>query len=381
MNHVDLFAGIGGFSLGAINAGMKTVAHVEIDKKCQSVLRKNFTDTQIYDDVRTFGKRDCEYADVITFGSPCQDLSIAGKRDGLSGARSGLFYEAVRIIDELEPKYAVWENVPGALSSNGGGDFRKIIEALVKSEVPMPKSGRWAPAGMVRSGKREIVWRVLDAQYFGVAQRRRRVFVVVGFGGRSAAEILFEREGVCWNPPPRRETRKENTGIVGTLSANDGGTNRPAGNANELDFCVSHTLTAKQGYRSNFESETLIAFNADRDGTSSENISPTLTSKGNKQSDHGAYQKMAIAWNWQSGGDVRYDFNDKPMLHSSQVPAVGVRRLMPVECERLQGFQDGWTSGQADSSRYQQLGNAVCVNVVTWIMNRIASYEKQFLPV
>ena len=136
--------------------------------------------------------------DIITFGSPCQDLSTAGKRAGLSGERSGLFMEAIRIIKEMRevtdgkyPRYALWENVPGALSSSNGYDFKAVLESFAETEVPFPKYGKWANAGMVRGGGTSIAWCVYNAQYFGVAQRRRRIFLVRDFGGKSAGEILF----------------------------------------------------------------------------------------------------------------------------------------------------------------------------------------------
>jgi DNA (cytosine-5)-methyltransferase 1 len=194
LTHGELFAGISGFGLGFEKAGFKTVWHVEIDEGCQSVLSRHYPDVPIFGDIRGCGKHNLERVNVITFGSPCQDLSVAGKREGFDGERSGLFFEAVRIIHELKPDYAVWENVPGAFSSNGGADFQSAISELLCTSVPMPRSGRWANAGMVRSGQTEISWRVLDAQYFGLAQRRKRMFLIAGFGGRRTAEILFERE-------------------------------------------------------------------------------------------------------------------------------------------------------------------------------------------
>lgn len=136
--------------------------------------------------------------DIITFGSPCQGLSLAGKRLGLADERSGLFSEAIRIIQEMQeathgkyPKIAIWENVPGALSSDGGRDFRAVLEAFTETKIPMPPSGRWTNAGMVRSQSVDLAWCVYDAQYFGTAQRRRRVFLIADFGGRRAGEILF----------------------------------------------------------------------------------------------------------------------------------------------------------------------------------------------
>lgn len=148
------------------------------------------------------------FVDCITFGSPCQDLSIAGKRAGLAGERSGLFMEAVRIIKEMRdksgglyPTFAVWENVPGAFSSNGGEDFRAVLEELaltVEPEVsiPRPAKGKWAKAGFIAGNGWSLAWRTFDAQFWGVPQRRRRIALVVDFGGERAGEILFERTGV-----------------------------------------------------------------------------------------------------------------------------------------------------------------------------------------
>jgi DNA (cytosine-5)-methyltransferase 1 len=144
-----------------------------------------------------------EPVDIITFGSPCQNLSVAGKQEGLKGEQSCLFYEAIRIIREMRretngryPRYAIWENVPGAFSSNKRQDFRAVLEEITQAEIPMPKSGRWANAGMVRGNGYSVAWRVLDAQYWGVPQRRRRIFLVADFRGQSAPEILFECEGM-----------------------------------------------------------------------------------------------------------------------------------------------------------------------------------------
>lgn len=150
------------------------------------------------------GAHNLEPVEIITFGSPCQDLSVAGKRAGLAGSRSGLFYEAIRIVSELRPALAIWENVPGAFSSNAGRDFAAVLSAF--RDI----------------GARDIGWTVLDAQYSGVAQRRRRVFVVSDFRGDRTGEILFESPCVCGNPPPSREA---GPGVAESISAclNSGG--------------------------------------------------------------------------------------------------------------------------------------------------------------
>ena len=161
-------------------------------------------------DIQTI--KNAPFVDCITFGSPCQDLSIAGKRAGLAGERSGLFMEAVRIIKEMEeqsgglyPTFAIWENVPGAFSSNKGRDFQTVLEELAKikePEVSIPQSDKWANAGFICGNGWSIAWRTLDAQFWGVPQRRCRIAVVMDFGGQRAGEILFERTGVSGNPEP-----------------------------------------------------------------------------------------------------------------------------------------------------------------------------------
>lgn len=175
-----------------------------------------------------------EPVDCITFGSPCQDLSIAGRRAGLAGERSGLFVEAVRIIKEMRkatngmhPTFAIWENVPGAFSSNGGEDFRAVLEELARVEQPdasiprPPKGGRWNKVGAIAGNGWSLAWRQLDAQYWGVPQRRKRIALVADFGGQRAGEILFERTSLSRHPDPCIPAWKEAAGLTA---------NRPAGN-------------------------------------------------------------------------------------------------------------------------------------------------------
>lgn len=175
-----------------------------------------------------------EPVDCITFGSPCQDLSIAGRRAGLAGERSGLFMEAVRIIKEMRsstnglyPTFAVWENVPGAFSSNGGEDFRAVLEELARvgqpdASIPRPpRGGRWSKAGAISGDGWSLAWRQLDSQYFGVAQRRKRIALIIDLGGQRAGEILFERTSLSRHPDPCIPAWKEAAGLTA---------NRPAGN-------------------------------------------------------------------------------------------------------------------------------------------------------
>ena len=175
-----------------------------------------------------------EPVDCITFGSPCQDLSIAGRRAGLAGERSGLFMEAVRIIKEMRsstnglyPTFAIWENVPGAFSSNNGEDFRAVLEELACVEQPNavipgpPRGGRWSKAGAIAGNGWSLAWRQLDSQYFGVAQRRKRIALILDLGGQRAGEILFERTSLSRHPDPCIQAWKEVAGLTA---------NRPAGN-------------------------------------------------------------------------------------------------------------------------------------------------------
>lgn len=195
----SLFDGIGGFPYAASFYGIRTLWASEIIPECVSVTRKHFPDMEHVGDITKLHGGKLPPVDIITFGSPCQDLSVAsGRRLGLAGERSGLFLEAIRIIREMQeatngeyPKFAIWENVPGALSSSSRRDFKAVLEAFTEAEVPMPGSGQWANAGMVRGGGVDLAWCVYDAQHFGTAQRRRRIFLVADFRGERAGEILF----------------------------------------------------------------------------------------------------------------------------------------------------------------------------------------------
>ena len=217
----SLFDGIGGFPLAGKLAGMKPIWASEIEPFPIRVTEKRLPEMKHYGDVQRLLGAELEPVDVVTWGSPCQDLSTAGKRMGLSGQRSSLFFEAVRIIREMRkatdgkyPKWAVWENVPGALSSQNGQDFRCVLENLVRIKapeavIPMPDTGKWLPAGEIMGSDYSIAWRILDAaQGWGVAQRRKRVFVVVDFNGQCAGKVLFESEGLSGYTPPSGEKRK-----------------------------------------------------------------------------------------------------------------------------------------------------------------------------
>ena len=209
----SLFDGSGGFPLGGLLAGITPVWASEIEPFPIRVTTKRLPFMKHYGDISTLDGGKIEPVDIITFGSPCQDMSVAGRRDGLDGSRSSLFYEAIRIIKEMRyatngkyPRYIVWENVPGAFSSNGGEDFKAVLEAVIGvvcegTEVPMPEKNRWPYADLYMGDGWSLAYRTLDAQYWGVPQRRRRIYLVADFAGGSAGEILFESEGVSRYTP------------------------------------------------------------------------------------------------------------------------------------------------------------------------------------
>ena len=203
----SLFDGIGGALLAAKHAGITPLWASEIEPFPRSVTEKHFPQVKHLGDITQIDPETLDPVDIICAGSPCQDLSIAGKRKGLEGERSGLFKTAVNLFHHLRertnrPRFFVWENVPGAFSSNKGMDFRAVLEEIGQTEIPMPENGKWANAGMAELPNCEIAWRVLDAQYWGVPQRRRRIFLVADFAadGRCAAEILFEPESMSGHP-------------------------------------------------------------------------------------------------------------------------------------------------------------------------------------
>ena len=220
----SLFDGAGTCPLAAMMCGIQPVWSSEIEKYPLQVTAARFPDVIQLGDITKINGGEIPSVDIISFGSPCQDLSVAGKRAGLDGERSGLFMEAVRVIKEMRQatngmgaRIAVWENVPGAFSSNKGEDFRIVLEELCKvkdrnASVPRPAGGgKWSDAGEIVADGYSLAWRVLDAQYWGVPQRRRRIFLVADFDGERAGEVLFEREGGNWNTEQSKETRKEIT--------------------------------------------------------------------------------------------------------------------------------------------------------------------------
>ncbi len=458
----SLFSGVGGFDLGFERAGFEVAYQVEFDKHAQGVLKRHWPNVPLFEDVRNVTAAELPAVDVLVGGFPCQDLSVAGRRAGLSGARSGLFYEFARIIEETGPEWVVIENVPGLLSSRGGRDMGAVLGTL--SELGYG----WA-------------YRVLDSQYFGVPQRRRRVFIVGRAGARSqsCAELLFEPESVLGNPPPSRTQGQE---VAGSFSASSGSRGnglgsgsgrgesdnlivasgayvlsergREGGSATEIEWELCPTLRGADGgsSRSNRIARVASPLTASAGhglgsaqvlseaqhhhghssprGDGSDNLvvggvavrTAQAGSNGWEINEHTAYTidgangqaVLAIedpAGKMSGGPEVGLGVREGAMyslgadpahMHAVYSPAettgtmtanwykgpgntqveMGciqpisgiVRRLTPKECERLQGFPDDWTAGQADSHRYRQMGNAVTVPVANWLASRIRSH-------
>lgn len=262
----SLFSGSGGFELAGSIFGIRPIWASEIEPFPILVTTKNFPEMKHLGDINKLNGADLEPVTIIAGGSPCQDMSIAGKREGLDGSRSNLFREQIRIIKEMResdraagrtgtqirPRYMVWENVPGAFSSNKGKDFQAVLQEIVsitdeESNVPLPPKGKWQTAGCIMGDHFSIAWRVLDAQYWGVPQRRKRIYLVADFASQCAGKILFESEGVSGYPPkgglPWQRTAEDTqdcTGKTGTVCLNDQG-----GNHMDVTEDITSTLRAE----------------------------------------------------------------------------------------------------------------------------------------
>lgn len=302
-----MFTGIGGFDLAFQRVGIEVVAQIEIDPACQELLKSRF-DIPLWKDVRDVRGRDLPPADLLVGGFPCQGLSIAGQKDGFRDPRTQLFWEFVRLAREKQVRWVLIENVTGLLSSGGRRDMGAVLGAL-------------AELGM------GYAWRVLDASGFGVPQRRRRVFIVGRAGGSADGprEVLFEPEGGPGDSPSRRRPPE----VIAALTASGLGGGGP-GQGGVLPRRASPRASKPLAF-TNQAGKTNLGLSRD--------ISPPVTAS------HG----------------------NPPHVVQGYV----VRKLTPLECERLQGFPDRWTEGFSDTVRYRMLGNAVCVPVAEWIAKRL----------
>ena len=491
----SLFDGIGGFPLAGIHNGITPLWASEIEPFPIKVTQARFPDMVHVGDITKLDGGKLPPVDVICGGSPCQDLSVAGQRRGLAGERSGLFMDQVRIVKEMRnadagrgipdhlsrPRYLVWENVPGAFSSAEGEDFRAVIEEIVRIKdcachVPRPDTGRWEPAGAAILGTEfSLAWRVLDAQFWGVAQRRRRIFLVADFGGLTAPQILFKQDSLFGYPAEgegqreglaaaaergvdapggcgRDMTKKGNCfclndqggsrmdvteDITGTLRAQEHG-HQPVlfenhgidarytgshdaasttlarygtGNNDVLlvagvseSYCISGNIIDRQeknggnGFGCQPDlSYTLTAtdrhavFSRQRSDEFTENeVTATQSARQHKdatdlvcqpevfgQSQYGAYAEGCTTIR-ASGGDHGGGSENLVAVTNPLHRFSGrlIRRLTPLECERLQGFPDGWTDipGASDSARYKALGNSVAIPCVDFVLRGIAYF-------
>lgn len=342
---------------------MTSVLQCEIDKNCLKILDRHWPGVPKCPDIKSLrGKPGV--VDLICGGFPCQDLSIAGRQKGLAGERSGLFFEIARVIEEAKPEWVVLENVPGLLSSKSGRDMGVVIGTL-------------DDLGYLGA------WRVLDGQYFALAQRRQRVFIVGRLGTLGAQKVLFERKGLCGNSPPSREAR-------------EGDTLRIAGGARVRGF----GLNGDPECGGPFLSSTKSLRTTDLDGVSAyvvhyadSIVSQAISCKwakgtsgpaGDEHHNLVAYRKKARAGSgsesWEEGAFANTLDAGGNVTRTAHAVVdslnLSVRRLTPTECERLQGFPDGWTGDQSDSARYKQIGNAVAVPVVEWIGRRIMAVSR-----
>jgi DNA-cytosine methyltransferase len=340
----------------------------------------------------------------------CQDLSVAGRRAGLVGERSGLFFELARIADAVPSAWVLAENVPGLLSSAGGADFTTVLGELSGFFPEVPEDG-WRNSGVCTGPKGTVAWRVLDAQYFGVAQRRRRVFVVrsPSTARGSAFEVLFEPESLPGSPPP---SRKEGERLAGTLTEGFGSRGVDAEQIANGNYAIDDlSMCLHGGFKGDTTHETYIATlghtQSNGLGVYGQDVANTLeaVSSSNQAVVHcikgaaiGRKPENGPQWGEVISDGTSYTLNAterhavavqeirRPFKNQSQ-PAHsghGVRRLTPTEAERLQGFPDGWTllgDKTPDSPRYKACGNAVCVNVAEWIGKRIkAVMSKEVSP-
>ena len=406
MKYLSVCSGIEAATVAWHSLGWEPLAFSEIEKFPRKVLAHHYPDVRLEGDFTVLREQDwIKDADILVGGTPCQAFSVAGLRNSLDDDRGNLTLEFVRLADAIDNlrrigTIIVWENVPGVLSVKDNA-FGCFLGALVGNDEPLiPTGGKWTNAGMVMGPKRRAAWRVLDAQYFGVAQRRRRVFVVASARDDfDPAEVLFERKGLRRDTPPRRKSGEEVTECTGTLTANGGGLNRPAGHANELDFCVAMQCFDRQ--RSDeYGEENIASIMSARDYKSASDlvaqpfsIMPMNSGKDYKARETDVSQPIMAAG--PSGGNQGGDYVVQSIVvHGTQDPCVSdiafaqgrnnggenvlvqqmaVRRLTPRECERLQGFPDDYTDipGAADGPRYKALGNSMAVPVMAWIGKRI----------
>lgn len=381
-------------------------------------------------DITKISGYDAPTVDVVIGGSPCQDLSVAGKRAGLAGERSGLFMEQIRIIKEMRekdarsgrtgqyirPRYMVWENVCGAFSSGTpkGEDFRIVLEEVCKvadesTVIPRPPKEKWRNSGCIVGDGFSIAWRIHDAQFWGVPQRRRRISLVADFGGTSAPEIQFERKGLFGYSEQSEEARKTAALCVGECTyqavaraltarydsspCGDSGMNVVLDARGNGDGLTVPTITGDHENR--ITDYTAICLHGDKTGTIDASYYKGCGERSMVE------REVVITYgldraSYNQGQNAQFGFSvEEEKIGALTAKGQGavscdiVRRLTPLECERLQGFPDGWTDiGEwtdsngnkrktTDANRYKALGNSIALPFWKWLLKRIsAQYER-----
>jgi DNA (cytosine-5)-methyltransferase 1 len=372
MRYLSVCSGIEAASVAWHSLGWTPVACSEIEAFPAAVLRHHYPSVPNRGDMTKFQEWPYAAIDVLVGGTPCQSFSVAGLRKGLADPRGNLALTYLAIADKYRPRWVVWENVPGVLSSNGGRDFGAFVGGLGELGYG------WA-------------YRVLDAQYFGVAQRRRRVFVVGYLGDWArAAAVLFERHSLSGHPAPRRETREDLAGTLGARTGSgggfstdfecDGGVIASTGDVAACLETTSHDYSRADGFTMIAHALRGEGFDASEDVTERgtpllpiafpANLSGTQSATTAQRSPSlGAKNPMAVA-----------------LATQGVMTSMQVRRLTVTECERLQGFPDGYTAIPwrlkdaaecPDGPRYKALGNSMAVPVMEWIGRRIAMMERE----
>ena len=389
VRYLSVCSGIEAASVAWKPLGWECAAMSEIEKFPRAVLQQHYPDTPLHGDFTTIKGDEYGPINLLVGGTPCQSFSVAGLRGGMADDRGNLALEFCRLALRARPRWVLWENVPGVLSSNEGKDFGSFLGALAECGYG-------------------FAYRVLDAQFvrvqsheFAVPQRRRRVFAVGYLGDwRPAAKVLFERESLSRNPSPRRESGQRPTGTISSRTTGGGGTDFELAGGLVAEpvqpFEVANCMTRRmhKGVNSTVdEGQTpVIAFSSKDHGGDAGETSPTLRAMNHNGSHANGGGQVAVAFAQNTRDEVRMIGGDGSVAGAlSAEPGMkqqtylnqfsGVRRLMPIECERLQGFPDDYTNvtyrnkPAFDGPRYKAIGNSMAVNVMSWIGQRIQQVE------
>lgn len=389
MKYVSLFSGIEAATVAWEPLGLEPVCFAEFDEFPSAVLAERYPDVPNVGDVTKMNwKKYRDKVDLVVGGSPCQSFSIAGKREGLQG-ESGLMFEYIRAVREIRPRWLLWENVPGALSSENGEAFRQLLSEMDKFGYG-------------------LAWRILDAQFFGVAQRRRRLFLVGHLGAEPPAEVLFEPESMRGGYPSSREKREALAAAARRGASSAGFKFHQGAGAGNIGFGQEQSPTCT----SDWHDRAVLTFAQNTDSTAVA-VEPVISMADLNANTAIGYDMVGTL---HVGGDAPSVCQRAPVRRSSDADAqeggkgalvsdevsltlptgntqtlfseeggdMAVRRLTPLECERLQGFPDDWTKisyrGKPadecpDGPRYKAIGNSMAVPVMRWIGERIAMAE------